>query len=113
MPYSTVVSSSTLSYNAASILLAISSGYRYGFDLVDMTGLPSGTVYPALRRLEQAGFVSSNWEKEAMAQKDRRPARKCYTITRPGETSLEAAIKRYPMLEHVTPNLPPKRNGDS
>lgn len=105
------MSSYTLSYASASILLAISSGYRYGFDVMDMTGLPSGTVYPALRRMEQAGYVSSKWEKEAIAQKDQRPPRKYYTITRAGETSLDAAVKRYPLLEHVIPNLPPKPKG--
>ena len=26
------------------------------------TGLPSGTVYPILSRLEQAGWLTSNWE---------------------------------------------------
>ena len=98
----------TLSYASASILLAIASGYQYGFDVMDMTGLPSGTVYPALRRLEQAGYVSSKWEKESVAQKDQRPARKYYTTTRAGETALEAAIKRYPLMEHVIPNLPHK-----
>ena len=100
--------STTLSYASASILLVISSGYRYGFDVMDMTGLPSGTVYPALRRLEQAGLLSSKWEKESIALKDQRPARKYYTITRSGEAALDGAIKRYPLLEHAIPNLPPK-----
>jgi len=108
MSYSTVVGSYNLSYASASILLAISSGYRYGFDVMDMSGLPSGTVYPALRRLEQAGFVSSKWEKEGIAQKDQRPVRKYYTITRTGESALGAAVKRYPLLEHVIPSLPSK-----
>jgi PadR family transcriptional regulator, regulatory protein PadR len=111
MSYSTRVASYSLSYASASILLAISSGYRYGFDVMDMTGLPSGTVYPALRRLEQAGYVASKWEKDAIAQKDQRPARKYYSITRAGEMALEAAVKRYPLLEHVIPNLPPKSKG--
>ena len=105
------MASYTLSYASASILLAISSGYRYGFDVMDMSGLPSGTVYPALRRLEQAGLVASKWEKETIAQKDQRPARKYYTITRTGEAALDAAVKRYPLLEFVIPNLPPKPKG--
>ena len=97
-----------LSHTSALILHVIGDGYRYGFDIMEATGLPSGTVYPALRRLEQAGFVSSKWEKEAVAQKDQRPARKYYAITRTGESALGAAVKRYPLLEHVIPNLPPK-----
>ena len=42
-----------LSHTAALILQTISQGYCYGFDIMDVTGLPSGTVYPALRRLER------------------------------------------------------------
>ena len=36
----------------ALILQALDNGYYYGFDIMDVTGLPSGTVYPALRRME-------------------------------------------------------------
>jgi PadR family transcriptional regulator PadR len=103
-----VPSVTSLSYASASILLTISSGYRYGFDVMDITGLPSGTVYPALRRLEQSGLVSSKWEKESVALKDQRPARKYYAITRAGEVSLDAAVQRYPLLERLLPSLPRK-----
>jgi len=48
----------SLSYAATVILQAISSGYLYGFDIIDITGLPGGTVYPALRRLEEAGYLT-------------------------------------------------------
>ena len=102
---------SNLSFASASILLAISNGYRYGFDVMDMTGLPSGTVYPALRRLEQSGLVSSKWEKESAAHRDLRPARKYYTVTRSGEATLAFALKRYPLLEGALANLPLKSEG--
>ena len=39
------------------VLIAVSQNYRYGFDISDATGLPSGTVYPVLRRLEDAGLL--------------------------------------------------------
>lgn len=68
---------------------------------MDVTGHPSGTVYPALRRLEQSGLVSSKWEKESLAHKDLRPARKYYTITGSGEAALFAALQRYPLLENA------------
>ena len=48
---------SKLSHTAAMILQAIPAGYGYGFSVMEVTGLPSGTVYPAMRRLEQAGCV--------------------------------------------------------
>ena len=42
-----------LSHSAALILKALSLGYCFGLDVMEATGLPSGTVYPALRRLER------------------------------------------------------------
>ena len=42
-----------LSHTAAMILQAIDAGDGYGFSVMGMTGLPSGTVYPAMRRLER------------------------------------------------------------
>ena len=65
-----------LSYTVAVILRTLDNGYQYGFDIMDVTGLPSGTVYPALRRLEDAGLVKSKWEKHALAQAEARPPRK-------------------------------------
>ncbi len=67
-----------LSLATATILNAVSNGYSFGFDIVDITGMPGGTVYPALRRLEEAGYLSSEWEKERVAQAELRPRRKYY-----------------------------------
>src|SRR6476646_10647093 len=72
---------SYLSYSATAILQAVANGYQYGFDIMDVTGLPSGTVYPALRRLEDGGLVISKWEKHQIAQKELRPPRKYYELT--------------------------------
>ena len=92
-----------LSHTAALILQTISQGYCYGFDIMDVTGLPSGTVYPALRRLERDGVVQSKWEGEASAQQQDRPPRKYYRLTRLGNGTLLDAVKRYPLLEQLTP----------
>src|ERR1700685_3766341 len=35
---------------------------RYGYDLVKAAGLPSGTLYPMLARLEDQKLVTSAWE---------------------------------------------------
>lgn len=94
---------SSLSYSAAVILQAVASGYRYGFDVMDVTGLPSGTVYPALRRMEQAGMVVSKWEGEDEAQLEGRPARKYYELTAPGREALAEAVGRYRRLERLLP----------
>ena len=88
-----------LTFATAAILNAVSNGYSFGFDIVDATGMPGGTVYPALRRLEDAGYVSSTWEKERVAKEEARPRRKYYEITRTGREVLAEAVKRYRLLE--------------
>lgn len=93
-----------LSHTAAMILQAIHAGYIYGFSVMEMTGLPSGTVYPALRRLERDDLIRSHWEAQSIADKEQRPPRKYYKITRPGKATLEAAHKRYPLLAKLIPS---------
>jgi DNA-binding PadR family transcriptional regulator len=88
-----------LTYSSAVILQAVANGYLYGFDIIDVTGLPGGTVYPALRRLEDAGYLISRWEKHRIAQAEQRPPRKYYELTRPGQDALAEAVKRYRLLE--------------
>jgi DNA-binding PadR family transcriptional regulator len=90
-----------LTYATATILQAVSNGYLYGFDIVDITGMPGGTVYPALRRLEEAGYLSSSWEKESVAHAQLRPRRKYYEVTRAGREALAEALKRYRLLERT------------
>jgi DNA-binding PadR family transcriptional regulator len=95
------MSPSTLSYAAATVLQSIARGYRHGFDVSRETGLPSGTVYPALRRLEAARLVTSAWEDHRLARQAQRPPRKYYEITASGEKALAAAVARYRLLERV------------
>jgi PadR family transcriptional regulator, regulatory protein PadR len=90
-----------LTYSTAVILQAVSNGYLYGFDIIDITGLPGGTVYPALRRLEDAGYLTSKWEEPHIAQAEPRPPRKYYELTRPGREALAEAVKRYRQLEQT------------
>ena len=92
-----------LSHTAAVILQALANGYPYGFDIMDITGLPSGTVYPALQRLEEMGFVASKWEAERIAQKEQRPPRKYYEVTKAGTLALAEAAKRYRFLARALP----------
>ena len=51
----------SFTYPTAAVLLAIRHGHRYGFDVMDATGLPDGTVYPILRRLERRGVLEGAW----------------------------------------------------
>jgi DNA-binding PadR family transcriptional regulator len=90
-----------LSHSAALILHAIQAGDGYGFSVMALTGLPSGTVYPAMRRLERDGLIRSQWERQAIADAEQRPARKYYKVTRSGQATLEAAQRRYPLLARL------------
>lgn len=51
-----------LSFAAVSVIHTVASGSAYGFEAIDATGLPSGTVYPALGRFERDGLVKSSWK---------------------------------------------------
>lgn len=84
-----------LSISAVSVLHAIADGYQYGFDVIDQTGLPSGTVYPALSRLERDGLVKSAWENEHEAHAEGRPARRYYRLTAAGTKALAEAVAYY------------------
>jgi DNA-binding PadR family transcriptional regulator len=93
-----------LSHTAAMILQAVDAGFIYGFSIMEMTGLPSGTVYPAMRRLERDDLIRSQWEKQSIADDEQRPPRKYYKLTSAGRTTLESSRKRYPLLERLIPS---------
>ena len=90
-----------LTYTTAVILHALANGYWYGFDIIDVTGLPSGTVYPALRRFEDASLVISRWESEEIAESEQRTPRRYYELTKSGHEALAEALKRYRALENL------------
>ena len=75
----------------ALVLRAVASGHKYGFDVMEACGMPSGTVYPALRRLEKAGLLGSGWEDEEEAFAAGRPRRRTYRLTSAGKKSLPEA----------------------
>ncbi|HET9257817.1 MAG TPA: helix-turn-helix transcriptional regulator [Pseudonocardiaceae bacterium] len=53
---------------------------RYGFELMQQTGLASGTLYPILARLEAAGWLTSHLE-DIDPGIEGRPARRFYRIS--------------------------------
>lgn len=79
---------------SALILQALAADYRYGFDVMDATGLASGTVYPVLRRLEEARLVRGRWEDGPTAHRGGRPQRRLYELTRAGEEMLPEAHRK-------------------
>jgi DNA-binding PadR family transcriptional regulator len=96
----------SLTYPTATVLLAIRHGHRYGFDVMDATGLPDGTVYPILRRLERRGVLEGAWEDEAVARADHRPARKYYRLTPLGEGAMGEVMERFPALVRLFDTKP-------
>jgi len=90
-----------LSFAVVQVLHALASGYQYGFDVIDVTGLPSGTVYPALGRLERDGLVGSAWENLARAHREKRPPRRYYTVPPRGLEALDESLRRFHALKPV------------
>ena len=75
------------------VLALIDARKRYGYDLLSSLGSASGgsiaikegTLYPALHRMEDAGYISASWEAEGRAA-----PRKYYSITKDGKARLDA-----------------------
>ena len=92
-----------LSYTGLFILQALAQGHKFGFDIMDVTNLPSGTVYPALRRLETLGLVRSDWETDKDAREAARPRRRYYELTSTGREQLAEADSRYRAVSKLFP----------
>ena len=96
-----------LAFTTVAILVAIARGHRFGLAIMRETGLPSGTVYPALARAEDAGLVRGRWEVETArdpADNVGRPPRRYYELTRTGAAALDVARDRLTALTgHVEP----------
>jgi PadR family transcriptional regulator, regulatory protein PadR len=75
-------------------LLADPVAEMYGLQLCAETGLPAGTIYPILARLEQVGWVRSNWEDPAVHVADGRPRRRYYQLTDDGAERAKHALER-------------------
>jgi DNA-binding PadR family transcriptional regulator len=87
-----------MTYATALVLEALDRGHAYGFDIIDATGLRSGTVYPLLRRLEEARLVRSKWERVTEARRENRPPRKYYELQPAAAPVLEEARARFPAM---------------
>lgn len=87
-----------MSFQAVAVLHAVGSGIPYGFQIVEHTGLTSGTVYTSLGRLERDAYVRSRWEDARTARQEKRPPRRYYAITAHGVRALEDSLARYQAL---------------
>ncbi len=88
-------------FPTATVLSALVHGFGYGFEIVEVTGLRAGTVYPVLRRLEARGLVRSSWERASVARAEGRPSRRNYELTQSGHRAAQEAEERYPALRRM------------
>jgi PadR family transcriptional regulator PadR len=74
----------------ALLLATLDGAHLHGYAIIEALelrsggalDLPTGTVYPALRRLERAGYVASEWSTVAGRQ------RRTYQLTKSGHRAL-------------------------
>ena len=72
------------------LLAVMTDGPKHGYAVIEELrfrsdsafDLPEGTVYPALHRLEKAGYLSSGWS-EVQGRR-----RRTYTLTKHGSSAL-------------------------
>jgi DNA-binding PadR family transcriptional regulator len=100
-----------LRFGTVAILHAIASGNEFGFDIMHATGLTSGTVYPALDKLEDQGLLRSRWEDPRIARREGRPPRRYFRLTSAGAAALSAALERHKSLRPIA--LPGRKPRES
>jgi PadR family transcriptional regulator PadR len=74
------------------LLASLEAGPRHGYAIMEALragsggqfDLPTGTIYPALRRLEQAGLIKGTWSQAGGRQ------RRVYDLTAAGRRTLAA-----------------------
>ncbi|HTM15826.1 MAG TPA: PadR family transcriptional regulator [Terracidiphilus sp.] len=77
------------------------NGVLHGYGIVlhiqsasnDLLRVEEGSLYPALHRMEQSGWISSEW---SLTETNRRA--KYYKLTAPGRRQLEAAQESFDQL---------------
>jgi PadR family transcriptional regulator, regulatory protein PadR len=89
------------------LLLSAPDDERYGLEIGEAAGLPSGTVHPILARLERVGWVVSRWE-DVDPRSAGRPARRYYGLSPDGADQARAALARArrPRRLLVVPGTP-------
>lgn len=64
----------------------------YGFELSKSAGLKSGTIYPALARLERYRWLEGHWE-DLDPSAAGRPRRRLYRLTGEGEVAVRRKLE--------------------
>ena len=72
----------------------------------DLLSLNYGTLYPALLKLEQEGYISSEW---GVSDNNRRA--RFYTLTRAGRKQLAAAAREWQLTTEILARFLAPREG--
>lgn len=79
----------------------------YGLQMCEATGLPAGTVYPIIARLEQCGWVESRWEDPGEHVAEGRPRRRYYSFAAGGAEQARISLARaYRSRRSAAAHLP-------
>lgn len=73
-----------LSSHAQTLIIALAirpQAWSYGYDLMKMTDIKSGTLYPILMRLDERSLLESKWQETEQVGK---PPRHSYRLTSAG-----------------------------
>jgi transcriptional regulator len=99
------------------ILQTLRAGPRHGYGISQTIRLDSGerlqvdtgSLYPALHRLERQGFVKGQWKLSDARQRTR-----VYSLTRAGRTQLDSERSRWSQLsDAIAGILHPKRASET
>ena len=66
------------------------NGELYGLQIIEATGVSSGTLYPMLLRWQQQGLVRVRTERQTDA-----PSRRWYRLTKRGEKEADDMVARW------------------
>jgi len=90
----------TQTLKVLAILLSRAQDEISGAEIARSTKLASGTLYPILMRIEDAGWVESRWEVEDPRELGR-PRRRLYQITGLGAKKTRSAFRElvFPLKE--------------
>jgi DNA-binding PadR family transcriptional regulator len=89
------------------LLASLEAGPRHGYAIIEalrsesggQVDLPTGTIYPALRRLERAGMVQGSWS-GAGGRK-----RRIYKLTAAGRRALTAERRTWRSFSELMTSL--------
>lgn len=85
---------------------------KYGLEICEAAGLPSGTIQPILARLEAAGWLISRWE-NGDPHRLGRPRRRYYRYTESGIEYARIALAKAHGSKAAMHILRPRPAGDA